>query len=57
MTSANGGTYAGQYPCDGRVDNLKPTLLIHIIRFLIEGHNLKKTLMNYLQHKTLISTY
>ena len=25
MTSANGGTYAGQYTCDGCVDNLKPT--------------------------------
>ena len=31
MTSANGGNYAGQYPCDdcdGWVDNLEPTLLI-----------------------------
>ena len=25
MTSANGGTYAGRYPCDGWVDNLEPT--------------------------------
>ena len=25
MTSANGGTYAGQYPCDGWVDDLEPT--------------------------------
>ena len=25
MTSANGGNYAGQYPCDGWVDNLEPT--------------------------------
>ena len=28
MTSAKGGNYAGQYPCDGRIDNLEPTLLI-----------------------------
>ena len=27
MTPANGGTYAGQYPCDGWVDNLETTLL------------------------------
>ena len=26
MTSANGGIYAGQYPCDGWVDNLEPTV-------------------------------
>ena len=26
-TSANGGTYAGQYPCDGWVENLEPTLI------------------------------
>ena len=25
MTSASNGTYAGQYPCDGWVDNLEPT--------------------------------
>ena len=25
MTSANHGTYTGQYPCDGWVDNLEPT--------------------------------
>ena len=31
MTSANGATYAGQYPCDGWVDNLEPTVLITII--------------------------
>ena len=45
MTLANGGTYAGQYPCDGWVDNLEPTLLIAVICFLIQGHNLKKTIM------------
>ena len=30
MTSANGGTYAGQYPCDddGCVDNLESTTLL-----------------------------
>ena len=44
MTSANGGTYTGQYPCDGWVDNLEPTLLVTIIFFLIQGHNLKKTI-------------
>ena len=27
MTSANGGTSAGQYPCDGWVDDLEPTPL------------------------------
>ena len=26
MTSANGGIYAGRYPCDGWVDNLEPTV-------------------------------
>ena len=50
MTSANGGTYARQYPCDGWVDNLEPTLLVTIIYFLIQAHNLKP-LMNYLQAK------
>ena len=25
MTSANGGNYAEQYPCDGWIDNLEPT--------------------------------
>ena len=25
MSSANGGTYAGQYSCNGWVDDLKPT--------------------------------
>ena len=29
MTSANGGTYAGQYPCDGWVENLEPTYRPH----------------------------
>ena len=44
MTSANGVTRdAGQHPCDGYVDNLKPTVSITIIYFLIQGHNLKKT--------------
>ena len=45
MTSAHGGNYAGQYACDGWVDNLGPTLLLIIrtIRFLIQGHSLKKT--------------
>ena len=47
MTSANGGTNAGQYPCHGKVDNLEPTLFITTIDFLIQGHNLKET-MNYL---------
>ena len=28
MTPANGGTYAGQYPCDGWVDNLEPTAVV-----------------------------
>ena len=28
MTSVNGGTYAGQYPCNGRVDNLQATQYI-----------------------------
>ena len=26
-TSANGGTSAGRYPCDGLVENLEPTRL------------------------------
>ena len=30
MTSANGGNYTGQYPCDRWVDNLEPKLLIHL---------------------------
>ena len=29
-TSANGGTYAGQYPCDGWVENLKPAIIVVI---------------------------
>ena len=44
ITSANGGTYAGQYPCNGWVDNLKSTRLITNICFLIQGHNLKETI-------------
>ena len=28
MTSAKGETCAGQYPCDGWSDHLKPTLLL-----------------------------
>ena len=43
MTSANGGTYGGQYPCDDWVDNLETTLSITITCFLIQGHNLSKT--------------
>ena len=46
MTSTNGGTYAGQYACDDWVDNLETTLSITITCFLIQGHNLKKTI-NY----------
>ena len=45
MAMVNGGTYARQNPCDGWVDNLEPTLLMAVIYFLIEGHNLKKTIM------------
>ena len=45
MTTANGGTYARQYPCDGWVDTLEPTLCV--TRFLIQGYNLKKTIMMY----------
>ena len=44
MTSANGGTYTGQYQCDGWVDNLEPTLFIGQIYFRIQGHHLKKTM-------------
>ena len=48
MTSANGGNYAGQYLCDGWVNNLESTLLIRvfvpIICFLIQGQDLKKTI-------------
>ena len=40
MTSANDGSYVGQYPCDGRVDNLEPTLLLAINCF----RSLKKTI-------------
>ena len=36
MSSANGGTYARQYPCDGWVDNLEPTLLL-IIWAMVKG--------------------
>ena len=43
MTSANGGTYAGQYQCFGWVGNLEPTLLITTICFRMQGHNPKKT--------------
>ena len=44
MTSAKGGTYAGQYLCDGSVDYLEPTLLLRrILCFLIQEHYLKKT--------------
>ena len=60
MTSANGGTYAGQYPCDGWVDSLEPTLLITVILFLIKRHNEENrydSLVNYLQDKTLIIPY
>ena len=42
MTSANGGTYAEKYPCDGWVDNLEPTLLLPVF-FLIQGHNPNST--------------
>ena len=35
MTSVSGGTYAGQYQCDGWVDNLEPTLFIILSYFLI----------------------
>ena len=44
MIPANGGTYAGQYPCDGWIDNLEPTLLLvtYVLCFLIHAHNLKK---------------
>ena len=53
MTPANGGTYAGQYPCDGWVDSLEPTLLMTCFGFLIQEHNLKKdmTVIDYLQDK------
>ena len=44
MISANGGTYAGPYPCDGWVDKLKPTLLIAMICFWILQHKPKKTI-------------
>ena len=45
MTSANGGTYSGEYPCDGWADNLEPTLLKNIICFLIQAHNLIEPLI------------
>ena len=38
-----GTSQAPQYPCDGWVDNLEPTLLITVICFLIHAHNLTKT--------------
>ena len=44
MTSTNGGTYAGQYTCDGWVDKLEPTLFITIICFRIQRLNPKKTI-------------
>ena len=45
MTLVNGGTYAGQYPCDGWVDNLEPTLLMTVFCFLTQGHSPEKTIM------------
>ena len=32
MTSTKGGTYAGQYPCGGWVDNPEPTLSTEVYR-------------------------
>ena len=40
MTSAKGGTFAGQYQRDGSVDNLEPTPFIHMVDFLFYGNNL-----------------
>ena len=44
MTPSNGGTYAGQYPCDGWVDNLETTLLTTILFSLTQGQHPRKTL-------------
>ena len=38
MTSANGGNYAGQYPCDGWVDNLEPTPSIGRVLTLVPSY-------------------
>ena len=54
MTSANGGTFARQHPCDGWVDKLEPTLLTAIICFRTQRHNPKKTISELLQHKKLV---
>ena len=53
MTSANGAMRAGQYPCDGGVDNLEPTLLKTIICFGCRDIFRREPLMNYLQDKNL----
>ena len=42
---------------DGWVDNLKPTLLIAIICFLVQGHNLKKTHINGLPTRREVSYF
>ena len=52
----NGWTYAGQYPCDGWVDNPEPTLLLPVICFLIQvrrqsEENYCDSLINHLQDK------
>ena len=38
MTTANGGTYAGQYSCDIWVDNLEPTFLILYVELQVGVH-------------------
>ena len=47
MTSENGETYAEPYACDGWVDFLERTLLVTGICFLMQEHNLKKTITWY----------
>ena len=54
MTSANGGTDAGRYPCDGWVDKLEPTLFTTVICF---EENHEDSLINDLQEKTLTISY
>ena len=57
MTTANGGTQAGQYPCDDWVDRLKPTLLITLFVFGFSDTVRTQPLMSYLQDKKLVISY
>ena len=57
MTSANDEAYGGQYPCDGWVDNVEPTLLQGNYYLLSDSGTQSKETINEIPTRQKVSYF